>query len=255
MAKIITIGQQKGGAGKTTISAHLAISLSQYRQKVACIDIDPQGSLKHWYELREDRFGKDYTGIDFLSIPGWRIDSAIRDLQNPGSFTENSDPNAAGGYDYIIIDAPPHTETETKSAIRLSDLIIVPMQATPTDLWATRSTMDFAMEEGKQAIIFLNRFNPLSKLSNEIISQIKHSKDNKYKYPIFKSFLGNRVAFSSCFLNGLTVTESQPKSQSAEEIRNLTKEVINILYPNSKNRVSKAGVTGKDKQKDRKIKE
>ena len=242
MTKIITIGQQKGGAGKTTIAAHLAISLLQNRQKIACIDIDPQRSFANWHALREERFGREYTGIDFISSPGWRVESAIRDLKHSND-----------GYDYIIIDAPPHTETETKSAIRLSDLVIVPMQATPTDFWATKATMDFAKEEEVPAIILLNRFNPISKLSKEIIAKIKKDKENAY--PIFKSFLGNRVAFSACFLNGMTVTESQPKSVSSDEVRNLTKEVIDTIFPKQKPTKSTSAAEAKSKQNDRKIKE
>ncbi len=242
MTKIITIGQQKGGAGKTTIAAHLAISLSQNRQKVACIDIDPQSSFTNWYSLREERFGREYTGIDFISSTGWRIESAIRDLKN----SDNR-------YDYIIIDAPPHTETETKTAIRLSDLVIVPMQATPTDFWATKSTMDFSHQEEVPAIILLNRLNPVSKLSKDIISKIKKDKENLYA--MFKSFLGNRVAFSSCFLSGMTVTETHPKSVSSDEVRNLTKEVIATLFPKQVTPKGSSDIAIKGKQKDRKIKE
>ena len=70
--------------------------------------------------------------------------------------------------DYIIIDAPPHTETESKSAIRASSLVIVPMQPSPTDLWATETTIDFAKSENIPAKILINRYNPTSKISKEI---------------------------------------------------------------------------------------
>lgn len=135
MTKIITVGQQKGGAGKTTIAAHLAVSLAQAGNKVAIIDIDPQASLTYWHELRERKFGKNYTGLQFITSAGWRVESAVSSLIDKS--------------DYVIIDAPPHTETETKSAIRISDLIIVPMQPSPTDLWATQNIIEFAYSEGK----------------------------------------------------------------------------------------------------------
>jgi chromosome partitioning protein len=61
MVKIITVAQQKGGAGKTTIAAHIAVSLSQTGRRVAIIDIDPQGSLTNWHALREQKFGIGYT--------------------------------------------------------------------------------------------------------------------------------------------------------------------------------------------------
>ena len=209
MTKIITIGQQKGGAGKTTVAAHLAVSLSQTGRKVALIDIDPQGSLTKWHQLRETKFGKDYTGLSFLAISGWRLDNSLNQFGKD--------------YDYIIIDAPPHTETETKLAIRASNLIIVPMQPSPTDLWATNSTIQFANSENIKTMILLNRFNPLSKIAKDVVSKIDSSK--------FNSYLGNRVAFSSCFLNGITVTESQPKSIASQEIHQIIEELIKLVEP------------------------
>jgi len=205
--QVITIAQQKGGAGKTTIAAHLAVSLAQTGKRVAIIDIDPQGSLTNWHSLREKKFGIGYTGLNFVTSAGWRVESAINNLR--------------GNVDYVIIDAPPHTETESKTAIRASNLIIVPMQPSPTDLWATSTTTEFAQSEKIKTKILLNRYNPQSKLTKEIIAQIPGS--------LFKCSLGNRVAFSSCFLSGVTVTECAPNSIAAEEIRSLSREVLAIF--------------------------
>lgn len=207
MLKVITIAQQKGGAGKTTVAAHIAVSLSQTGKRVAIIDIDPQGSLTRWYDLRQNKFGEGYTGIKFVCSSGWRIDSAVRDLRDD--------------FDYVIIDSPPHTQTESKAAIRAADLVIVPMQPSPTDLWATETTVEFAKGENKKTKILLNRFNPVSKISKDIISKINSD--------VFESHIGNRVAFSSCFLNGTTVTESFPSTQAADEIKQLIKEVLSLL--------------------------
>jgi chromosome partitioning protein len=206
MLKVITIAGQKGGAGKTTIAAHIAVSLAQTGRRVAIIDIDPQGSLSKWHSLREKNFGSGYTGLHFVSSAGWRIEGVISNLQNK--------------MDYIIIDSPPHTETESKSAIRSSNLIIVPMQPSPTDLWATGATIDFAKSENIPARILLNRYNSLSKISKEVIKQLNAG--------VFKNTIGNRVAFSSCFLNGITVTENQPNSQAAFEIKNFVQELLSI---------------------------
>lgn len=206
MAQIITIAQQKGGTGKTTIAAHIAVSFAQTGRRVAIIDIDPQGSLSRWHILREKKFGIGYTGLYFVASSGWRIEGVINNLQNK--------------MDYIIIDAPPHTETESKSAIRTSTLVIVPMQPSPTDLWATEATINFAKSENIPAKILINRYNPTSKISKEIIRQLNAE--------VFKNTIGNRVAFSSCFLTGVTVTETQPNSSAAIEIKNFVKEILEI---------------------------
>ncbi len=221
--KVITIAQQKGGAGKTTIAAHLAVSLAQTGKRVAIIDIDPQGSLTNWHSLREKKFGIGYTGLNFVTSAGWRVESAISNLR--------------GNVDYVVIDAPPHTETESKTAIRASNLIIIPMQPSPTDLWATSTTTDFAQSEKIPAKILLNRYNPQSKLTKEIIAQLQGD--------LFKCSLGNRVAFSSCFLSGVTVTECVPNSVAADEIRALSREVLTIFD---------TGKTNKEKASDGNIK-
>jgi len=210
MTKIITIAGQKGGAGKSTIAAHLSVALSQAGNKILLVDIDPQASLKSWYQIREEKFGKGYTGVQFLESSGWRVSSTISSYQ--------------GKVDYIIIDSPPHTELETKNAVRLADLVIIPMQPSPTDLWATSATVAFAETEKKDYRIILNRYNPNSKTAKEIIEQI----NNK-----LACSLGNRVAFSTCFMHGKCVTETDPMSQAAVEIRNFTDEIISILEPAS----------------------
>ncbi len=207
MVKVITVAQQKGGAGKTTIAAHLAVSLAQTGKRVAIIDIDPQGSLTNWHSIREKKFGIGYTGLNFTASAGWRVESAISKLKHD--------------FDFVVVDAPPHTDTESKTAIRASDLIIIPMQPSPTDLWATGMTIEFAKSENIYAKILLNRFNPQSKITKQIIAQVPGD--------ILSSSLGNRVAFSSCFLNGITVTESDPSSIAAKEVRELTTEVISLL--------------------------
>ena len=204
--KIITIAQQKGGAGKTTVAAHVAVSLMQTGKRVGIVDIDPQGSLTTWYGLREKKFGKGFTGVSLIAGSGWRLDSIISQAKND--------------YDFIVIDSPPHTETESKSAIRAADLVLVPMQPSPADAWATKSTLEFARTENKLVKIVLNRFNANSTMAKKITASLKES---------LNSHLGNRVAFSNCFMQGVCATESDPHSQAAKEIKQLTDEILGLI--------------------------
>jgi chromosome partitioning protein len=213
---VITIAQQKGGVGKTTIAAHLAVALSQKRNKVAVIDVDPQGSIKHWYELRENRLGDDYTGIYFSSTSGWKINSELSTLKQD--------------YDYIIIDSPPHIETDAKTVIKVADLVIIPVQPSPADLWATKASASLSSSEKIPYKLLLNRVPHNSKFAEAVIKE--------YPKNIFKTQLGNRVAFVSCLAEGKCVTETQPKSPAAVEIKSLVTEVCSMLQGLSKNKVA-----------------
>jgi chromosome partitioning protein len=208
--KVITIAQQKGGAGKTTIAAHLAVALSQRGQKVAVIDIDPQGSLTQWHKIREERFGEGYTGINFSSLSGWRINSEISRLKRD--------------FDIIVIDSPPHMETEARTAIRAADLLIIPVQPSPTDLWATKATIDLAAKEKVLAKILLNRLNPNSKLAQLVVAELDRDS-------IFQNTLGNRVAFASSLLEGRCVTETAPSSPASKEFKLVAEEILSLVNP------------------------
>lgn len=205
MSHVITIAQQKGGAGKTTVASHLAIALQQKGRRVAVIDIDPQGSLGHWHNVREACFGEGFTGLTFASVSGWRVASEVSRLKR--------------SHDYIVIDSPPHTETEARTAIRSADLILIPMQPSPTDLWATQATVDLANAEKKDALVVLNRVIPNSRLAPEITKQLKHKVSMQ---------LGNRVLFASALLEGRTATEIAPSSSAANEIKSLVKKVVDM---------------------------
>lgn len=205
-SKVITIAQQKGGAGKTTLAIHLAIAWQQRGRRVAVVDIDPQGSLTAWHKVREERFGEGYTGLTFSALSGWRVGSEIARLRRE--------------HDIIIIDSPPHTETEARTAIRNADFILIPVQPSPTDLWATKATVDIAKVENVPVRLMLNRVSHSSKLAGVISEQLTD---------LTKNTLGNRVLFASSIMEGRSATEVAPTSPAAMEIKALSEEVYYLL--------------------------
>lgn len=207
VAKIITIAQQKGGAGKTTMAAHLAVAWSASgRRRVAIIDIDPQGSLTQWYKMRERRMGEGETGLHFSAISGWRVRNEIERL--------------SPYYDLIIVDSPPHTDAETRTAVRAADLVVVPLQPSPMDVWATSATINICKQERVPVKMVLNRVPPTAKITEAISGDMVGLTANRF---------GNRVAFAGSLMQGHGVTEYAPSSQASDEVRALGKEIIDYL--------------------------
>lgn len=202
---IITIAQQKGGAGKTTLAAQLAVALLDSGASVGTIDIDPQGSLTLWYAARMASYGED-NEIVHSQIQGWRLKKQAE--------------NFAQEFDYVIIDAPPHAETEATIAIRAADLVLVPMQPSPMDLWASHPTITTAKEEGTPALIVLNRVDKRTKMRGIIMEKLK-----ELEVDVAKQTLGDRVAYPASMMYGYGVIESDRNGPAGKEIAALVKEI------------------------------
>lgn len=203
--RIITVAQQKGGAGKTTLTAQLAVALMDGGAKVATLDIDPQGSLSLWYAARMRTLGEENT-IVHSQLQGWRL------KREAERYAEECD--------YVLIDAPPHTDSESTIAIRAADLVLVPMQPSPMDLWASKPTIKTAQKEKSPVMIVLNRVAPRTKLNAEIMDKLE-----ELEAAVAQQKLGNRIAYAASMLEGLGVVESEPSGPAAKEIEALVREI------------------------------
>jgi chromosome partitioning protein len=203
---VITIAQRKGGAGKTTLAAQLAIAWAQQGARVAVLDIDPQGSLAAWIDLRRARLGTEAIGFGFAALPGWRAAQWVEDRAREA--------------DLVLIDGPPHAETEARIAMRVAGLVLIPVQPSPLDLWATEATLKMARDERRRALIVLNRVPPRSSLTDEIAAALAGA-----GVPIAAARIGNRVALARAMALGLGVVESAGTASASTEINALAKEV------------------------------
>jgi chromosome partitioning protein len=207
-AKIITIAQQKGGAGKTTLAAQLAVAFAAAGKRVAIVDIDPQASLADWHRLRNGARAR--YPLDLSEVAGYRVSTELSRVK--------------GSHDIVVVDSPPHAETEAKLAVRAADLVLVPVQLSPMDIWATGPTVQLARAASVPLLVVLNRVPPRGN-----IIQIMRAQLAENDFPVARSTIGNRIAFASSMLAGLTVLESAPRTAAAAEIRALAEEITGML--------------------------
>jgi chromosome partitioning protein len=209
--KVLTIAQQKGGAGKTTLAAQLAVAFAAAGRKVALADIDPQASLATWHRTRQAAHGDGRHPLTLSAVAGWKAATEVSRL--------------ARSHDLVILDSPPHAETEAKTAVRLADLVLIPIQPSPMDLWATRPTTDLARAAGVPVLLVLNRVPPRGKLVEVMRKRLEEG-----ELPVAAATIGNRLAFAASILDGLGVVETAHSSPAAAEILALAEEIGRRLW-------------------------
>jgi chromosome partitioning protein len=207
MAVVITVAQQKGGTGKTTLAANLAAALGRDR-RVALLDIDPQRSLTRWHGLRRERPDPP-AALTFSDVSGWRLTTELDRLKR--------------SHDVVLIDTPPQIDTDAKLAVRGASLVLVPVQPSPPDVWAAEGTLKLAAEEKRPAVVVLNRVPPASRLRDAIAGDLAAR-----RLPLLTASLGNRTGFAAAFAEGLGVTEAAPRSAAALELAALIDELLRM---------------------------
>ena len=207
LSKVITISQQKGGTGKTTLAVHLALAFIKYHNlKVAIIDTDPQGSLGKWFMIREEKkISNDNLTFKTASLWGAQYESKTLKKDN----------------DIVIIDTPPKIESDARPSIESADLVLIPMAASHVDFWATGAIVEIAKKANKKILIQINRSNQRSKLiskTNDFIKGLNLSAT--------KTIIGNRQIFAASMGEGKTAVEKQKSSNAVDEIKKLSEQIL-----------------------------
>ena len=203
MGQVITVAQQKGGSGKTTLAVNLAVALVRQGQRVALLDTDPQGSLGRWFLTRRERLGD--PGMDLSTASAWGVGYECEKLRKAN--------------DFVIIDTPPKVDADLRPALREADLVLIPVAASHVDLWATDGVLDLIAREGRQALVVLNRTKSGTRLGEEVAAAAGALAR------VATSRLGQRVAFAETLGQGLAVAEAG-RSTAGAEVEALTAEIL-----------------------------
>lgn len=203
---IVAILNQKGGAGKTTLATNLTRALQQQGKKVLLVDSDPQGSARDWHAAGNG---------ELIPVVG---------LDRP---TLNKDIAAvASGYDWILIDGAPQLINMSVAAIKCADVILIPVQPSPYDVWASADLVDVIKERQKitdgnpKAAFVISRQIKKTLLSTEVREAL-----SGYDLPIFQYGTFQRIIYAKAAASGNTVLDVEPDSEAAKEIKLIADEL------------------------------
>ncbi|MBR9826445.1 MAG: ParA family protein [Alphaproteobacteria bacterium] len=196
-AQIVVFASQKGGSGKTTVSAHIAVEAERRGAgPVAIIDTDPQGSMAKWWNARK----AEAPAFAHVSVP-----DLVRDI----TALEEA------GYRLIIIDTPPAVTSTISEVVGHADLVIVPTRPSPHDLRAVGPTVDIAQVQSKPLIFVVNSATARARITGETaIALSQHG-------CVAPATLHHRVDFAASMIDGRTVGEANPAGRSAAEVSQL----------------------------------
>lgn len=210
MGKIIAFSNQKGGTGKTTLAANLAVLWSNSNYKVAILDGDAQKSLSYWIESRKKYYGEKDVGINIHEY-------------NPHNFSEDLN-NIKKKYDFVIVDSAPSITFETIQIVKNADKVYVPVQPTPVDLTATIPFLNLARKERKLATVILNRVMPRARLTEAMTMRLRYAGAK-----IARSRVSGRIIYAETFSVGRGVVDISVNSDTSREIINLGNEILRNL--------------------------
>lgn len=204
---IIAVLNQKGGVGKTTLSVNLAAALALSAKRVLLIDADPQGSALDWQAAR--------SAESLFPVVGMAKPTLHKDV-----------PGLAAGYDHVVIDGPPRVNDLARSAILAADLIVIPVQPSPYDVWAAEEIVRLIQEVAQYKESLRSVFTITRKIGNTAIGRDVAEALKSYPFPVTATSIGQRVVFAESAATGLAVLEAEPKGAAAREIRSLVRELL-----------------------------
>jgi chromosome partitioning protein len=189
--KTVLVAAQKGGAGKTTLSRNLAVAAAADGQNVLCVDLDPQGSLRGWWQARED--------------------------ENPGMLEADPKPEALRKtlqaasklFDLAIIDTPPAAPVWLADAIGTADLVLIPVRPSPDDLRAVGATIS-AVTAAKVPFAFVLSQAPRARITEEAVRVLaQHGR-------VAPVNIAQRVIYAETGASGAGVIETADVKAAAE---------------------------------------
>lgn len=208
--KTIVVSSQKGGSGKTTLAAHLAVEAERSGGTPAwLIDTDKQGTLSLWHERREADTPQR------AEMPFSRMADGLSTL-------------AGRGASYCFIDTAPTISDQSNFLLHLADLVLIPVRPSPADLWAVSETVALVKEASKPFLFVITQAKPQAGITAQTIAAL-----SQYGR-VAQAFVADRVPYAVAMTGGRTAPELSGKSPAAKEIAALWLDVKSYFHENMK---------------------
>lgn len=197
----IVVANQKGGSGKSTLVAHLAVAAAMEEGgSVVVTDTDPQGTIAEWYTARQ------VENIGYMPSSISELPTKVLELEEAGA-------------EWFFVDTAPAINQANAGLLALADLIVVPLCASPNDVRALAKTLPLLHEVGRPFVFVLMRVNPNAKLTTQTVMTL--SEHGVVAQPAIRE----RVGYPVSMIDGRTVLECEPRSAAAAEIQELWNSV------------------------------
>lgn len=208
--KVIAITAEKGGVGKSTIALNLATHLDEPDRPTAIIDLDPQRSLRVWFDRRE-------------------AETPILVETNAAELGDVLDAARGDGVGFAILDLAPHDSATMATAMRAADLVLIPCRPNAFDLAAAESTAKMAETIGKPTLAVLNQTMPKRAFGRP--SQVSDAAAvlESYGLKVCTTFIPSRVVSANAILTGQSVAELGADNSATKEYTALAKEIATAL--------------------------
>lgn len=213
--RIISFAQQKGGAGKTTLCASMAVAAAQAGERVAVVDLDRQRSMTRWAERRA---ALEALGVELDVFAGEAGDVSGAAAELGGQ-----------GYTLAVLDTAGVDDPGGVDALRIAHLCIVPVQASTLDMESCLTTVERLQRLRKAHLFVLNEADAtLMSARNREAFQALYATFGEAA-PVFETPMVRRVAHVDAIGAGVGVTEYEPSGKAAKEIRALWSAVQEAL--------------------------
>lgn len=212
--KVIVVGNQKGGVGKSMIAANLAVCAAHAGNKVMLIDADTQGTTMTWRDLR------DTDDLSAVAITTTALSKDIRNFDN---------------FDFVFIDAGGRDNASFRAAVMCAryGLLVIPVLPSASDIWATQDTLNILSEARSMgldipATFLINRLKSRSALGDQVKDLLEQlAIDNELG--ALSSILGDREDMPKAYAAGHGAIEAAPRSKAAAEMSGLYNEIIEVM--------------------------